>query len=370
MCFAGPGASASFGNRRRQGLRDAFARVVARAGNWPADALLIAGDLFENGRVTRDTLAFLRDQFASVPRVPIFIAPGNHDPYVPSSPYATEHWPDNVHVFTRPEWTSIAANDGQLIVHGFAFDGPDISRNPFGELRIDGTEGGVHVGVAHGSERAHQPKEKDAYAPFDAASAAARGLSYLALGHFHAHTSIEGPFETTIRYSGAPEGHSFKETGAHYFLEIEIVDHGVRVNPATASRFVYDVQALHCDGFNSSQDVLDAVRALKNPDFGAHVLRVLFTGVCSDDLRAEFGAIKDVLDQEFEWLEFADETRPTEDYEALSHEDSSVGAFAATLSAQIADATDPARREMLARAFEVGLAAFRRRELEVRGMVR
>lgn len=370
MCFAGSGASASFGNRRRQGLRDAFARVVARAGSWPADALLIAGDLFENDRVTRDTLAFLRDQFSSVPRVAIFIAPGNHDPYGPSSPYATEQWPDNVHIFARPEWSSVAANDGQLIAHGFAFDGPDISRNPFGELRIDDPESAVHVAVAHGSERAHQPKGKDAYAPFDAASATPAGLHYLALGHFHADTPIAGAFETTVRYAGAPEGHSFKEIGPHYFLEVEIDETSVRVSPAVSSHFVYEVKSLSCDDFNSSQDLIDAVRALKDPQIGAQVLRVVFTGACSDDLRAEFGAIKDVLDQEFEWLEFVDQTQPTEDYEALSHEDTSLGAFAATLSAQIADATDPARREMLARAFEVGLAAFRRRELDVRGMVR
>ena len=37
-----------FGNRRRQSLRDVFSAILRRAKEWPADAVLIAGDLFES----------------------------------------------------------------------------------------------------------------------------------------------------------------------------------------------------------------------------------------------------------------------------------------------------------------------------------
>jgi len=146
--FAGTGMPAAFGNRRRQSLRDVFRSIVSRAGEWPADALLIAGDLFEQERVTKDTVAFLIGEFWSIAHVPVFIAPGNHDPYTPDSPYACEEWPENVHVFDQPVWQACSLADRPLVVHGFAFDGPDISSSPFGKLAVP-DDGRVHVAVAH-----------------------------------------------------------------------------------------------------------------------------------------------------------------------------------------------------------------------------
>src|SRR6185436_20063981 len=116
MCFSPLGLPAGFGNRRRQSLRDVFRRVVRRAGEWPADALLIAGDLFEADRVSRDTIAFLVSEFRAIPQVPVFIAPGNHDPFTPASPYATEQWPKNVTIFRSASWESVPVHGGALTV--------------------------------------------------------------------------------------------------------------------------------------------------------------------------------------------------------------------------------------------------------------
>jgi len=170
ICFAGWGVPAALGNRRRQSLRDVFHAIIERAGTWPADAVLIAGDLFERDRVSRDTIAFLVSEFKSIPHVPVFISPGNHDPFSPESPYAAENWPENVTIFKEPRWESHAVKGGLLTVHGFGFDGPSLSINPFGTLTIEGKS--IHVAVAHGSERGHQPPDKSAYAPFDARDAA------------------------------------------------------------------------------------------------------------------------------------------------------------------------------------------------------
>jgi len=43
MCFASAHTPPGFGNRRRQSLRDVFHTIIRRAGEWPADVLLIAG---------------------------------------------------------------------------------------------------------------------------------------------------------------------------------------------------------------------------------------------------------------------------------------------------------------------------------------
>jgi len=359
--FAAAGLPVRFGARRRQSLRDVLQAIVRRAGAWPADALLIAGDLFEHDRVSLDTLAFLRAEFKSIPHVPIFIGPGNHDPYMPDSPYATTVWPDNVTIFTRAEWTAHALDNLPLTIHGFAFDGPDISSNPFGKLEIP-RDHRVHVAVAHGSESSYIPPEKTAYAPFQAAGATPDGLAYLALGHYHGMRKITGGFGTQVYYSGAPEGHSFGETGVHYYLEIDIDETGARVTPVPSSRAVYTTASIDCSGFASIQELVNAIRALPREAGMASIARVTVTGACDDSYRAELGSVYDAVAGDFEYLNLVDATEPVEDLAALAKENTSLGAFVGILNSELRDC-DPARSAMLLRARAIGIAAYRGRSL-------
>jgi len=359
----------SNGNRRRQSLREVFLSIVRRAGEWPADALLIAGDLFEWDRLSRDTVGFLHAAFESVPHVPVFIAPGNHDPFVPNSPYATESWPHNVHIFASPDWASRTVKDGGLTVHGFGFDGPDVSVNPFGRLHV-AQDGAVHVAVGHGSERSHQPPDKEAYAPFNAAEAALDGLAYLALGHFHAVTPVVGKFTTKMYYCGAPEGHGFRETGVRHYLEVEIDGDEVRVTPQPSSRVVYAVHEVDCAGFGTTQDVIESIRAAAQRDSLPQVARVVLKGACSPSVQEALSNVYDVVGGDFEHLELLDRTHPWEDYDALARENTSIGAFVCRATQEHADAPDEARRQLVERAREVGVAAFRGYDLGVRGLER
>jgi exonuclease SbcD len=362
-CYAGAGLPAGFGNRRRQGLRDVLHAILERAATWPADAVLIAGDLFDLDRLNRDTVAFLRREFGALQPVPIFIAPGNHDPYTPDSPYAIENWPGNVHIFSSPQWTAFELEDKPLTVHGFAFDGPDISNNPFGHLEVP-RDGRIHVAVAHGSERSHQPPGIENYAPFDGAQAAIDGLAYLALGHFHAMT----PVGTRICYSGAPEGHGFDEPGVHGFLEVEISEEGARVAAVPSCTVVYSTHTIDCSDFTTAQQAVEAIRALPVDALRAQVARVTLTGTCAQSIQAGLGAIRDAVAPMFEHLELIDTTRPAEDYELLARENTTLGAFVRLMSESIRNAGSEEERRLRERAREVGLAAYRGHDLAIRGL--
>lgn len=364
--FAAAGLPVRFGARRRQSLRDVTQAVVRRAGAWPADALLIAGDLFEHDRVSLDTLAFLRGEFKSIPHVPIFIGPGNHDPYMPDSPYATAPWPENVTIFTSPEWTAHALEKLPLTIHGFAFDGPDISSNPFGRL-VAPRDGRIHVAVAHGSESSYVPSEKTAYAPFRAADAAPEGLAYLALGHYHGMRRITGNFATQMYYSGAPEGHNFGETGVHHYLEVDIDASGARVTPVPSSRAVYAAHVIDCSGFSSAQELVNAIRALPREADAAQIARITIVGACDDTCRAELNAAYDAVAGDYEYLRLVDATEPVEDLASLAQENTSLGAFVGILNNELRDGAGSPRQRMLQRARAIGISAYRGRPLTVPG---
>ncbi len=366
-CFASSRMPARVANRRRQSVRDVFHAIVQRTREWPADALLIAGDLFEHERVTRDTVIFIISELATLRPIPVVIAPGNHDPFISASPYATEAWPENVHIFSAPVWTTLALYDGQLLVHGFAFDGYDISVNPYGTLETP-DDGALHIAVAHGSERGHQPPDGKLYAPFDAASMDLPGLKYAALGHFHRVTEIKGVPGTVMWYPGMPEGQGFDETGPHHYLEVEVEDAGVRVTPVVSSRVVFSTYELDCSSFTTAQQILDALRAWSAGNPQPQVARVTLTGLCRPSILAELPGVQDAAADGFEHLVLLDETTPAEDFEELARETSTLGAFIGRLNDEIRDAPDPQRKRLLERAREAGLAAHRDQKLAIPGL--
>lgn len=368
LSYAGAGFGPALASQRRQSVRDVLRLILQRARVWPADAVLIAGDLFELDRVSSDTIAFLQSEFRAIAPIRVFIAPGNHDPYMPHSPYALEQWPENVTIFSKPMWSRVQLDTVPLTIHGFAFDGYDISRNPFSELKAP-DDGRVHIAIAHGSERGNIPDKKQAYAPFRADEIAQEGLAYLALGHYHAYTQIaESP--TTICYSGAPEGHDFSETGMRHYLEIEIENGIATVAAIPSSRTLYVEHTIDCTSFTNTSELVDAIRAIQGDISFPRLARITLTGLCLPAIRNELIAVQDIAGGLFQYLQLIDDTTPLDDYSDLESETTTLGEFIRRISAEIADTTDPDRKRMLERAREVGLASCRGQQLAINGIER
>ena len=108
--------------RRRGEQRELLARLTDLAREREADLVLLSGDLFDGERVYPETLERLRSALGAM-SCPVFIAPGNHDPYTPHGPYAAGDWPENVHVFRTAEVESVELPELGCVVHGCAFTG-------------------------------------------------------------------------------------------------------------------------------------------------------------------------------------------------------------------------------------------------------
>ncbi len=364
--FVGSGLPPEYGNRRRQALRDVLQTILRRAQEWPADAVFIAGDLFEAERLTRDTLLFLQTQFSALHPIPIFITPGNHDPCTVQSVYNTTTWPSNVIIFREPRWEAVTLPNVPLTVHGFGFDGPDISQNPFGELTVP-SDGCIHVAIAHGAEMASLPPEKGAYAPFQAKQLDLPELRYVALGHYHTFKEIHTPNGTRLCYPGAPEGLGFNEVGERYFLEVEISADTTEIRKVPSARTMYSIHRIDCSTFVTAQQLVEAIRGCSLNTSLQHIARIELTGTCPDSLRDQLPAVRDAVAQHFEYLELVEQLEPQEDYEAIARENTSLGTFVKQINERIRLVNDDHLREVLLRAREVGVAAYRGANLPLRG---
>lgn len=195
--------------QRRQAIEAALRTAVEEAADAHVEAILIAGDLYEHDRVAPDTGEFLRALFERVSPTPVYIAPGNHDWFGPSSLYARLDWSPNVHVFTSDRLDPIELADG-LTLWGAAHCAPANTDGFLDRFSVD--RGGAHVALFHGSEQgafAFQEEGKAPHAPFRADQIEAAGIAHVFCGHFH--TAIDAQAYT---YPGNPEPLSFGERTA------------------------------------------------------------------------------------------------------------------------------------------------------------
>jgi DNA repair exonuclease SbcCD nuclease subunit len=212
-------ASARGSRRRRQAIRDCLSRICNLAADLKVDALCSAGDLYEQRRFTPDTAEFLRDSFARLPSIRVFLAPGNHDWFGPASLYEQVDWSANVHVFREPELRPAELADG-FTLWGAAHCADAATPGFLEGFHTSGP--GIHIALFHGSELGALPsegEEKQPHAPFRAKEIREAGLLHALVGHFH--TPRDAPEYT---YPGNPEPLTFNEKGQRGAVLVTIGD--------------------------------------------------------------------------------------------------------------------------------------------------
>ena len=208
----------SFLQDRREFLRQAQLQIPGKIRtlcvNNHCDLLLLAGDLFD-GPWSRDTLDIVRQELEAC-KIPVMIAPGNHDPWGPECPWL-ESWPENVHVFGK-NLESVLLPELDCRIYGAGFSGMDCGSLLEG-FHADGGET-CQIGLFHGDPtNAGSP-----YNPVTSRQIRESGLQYLALGHIHAAGGLEVE-HTVCSWPGSPMGRGWDETGPKGCLLAEVGAH-------------------------------------------------------------------------------------------------------------------------------------------------
>ena len=187
--------------KRRTEQRQVFSDVINKIKVENIEYLFVSGDLFEQKFVEKNTIDFLISSFELIPNTKIFISPGNHDPYIKSSPYQTFEWPENVTIFTGEVGMFSFEN---INVYGIGFTDYEFSSDEISKIQIE-DEDKINVLVVHGtldgaSKKCLDIKSKD-LEKFD----------YVALGHIH-ERKVDG---SNIVYPGSLLSIGFDELGEH-----------------------------------------------------------------------------------------------------------------------------------------------------------
>lgn len=322
---------------RRQNRRETLSRILQLADEERVDAVLCAGDLFEHDRFTPDTVAFLHESFARTDR-PIYLAPGNHDWYSARSPYALVEWSPNVHLFTEGALTPVTLAEG-LTLWGAAHRAPANTGSFFDAFRPD--RGGIHLALAHASERGALPFQesgKEPHAAFDAAEVEAAGISHAFLGHYHVARDRD-----RYTYPGNPDPLAFGESEGRGVVIAAIGDDGSveRERRSVAVSQVHDI-VVSLDGCHHVDDVLQRVATAINGLAGS--VRLTLSGEVPAELPVDPRTLLPLGDHLDGFVVRTNQVLPAYDLEAIAAEATVRGQFARDAQ-EIAD--DDRRRRVL-----------------------
>lgn len=240
----------------RQASRRALERLVRLVIDEQAQALVLAGDIYDGdwadyatGRFFAQQMAILHDHC-----IPVFSAAGNHD--ADSQITRALTLPPNVRVLSTQEPETACLDDLGLAVHGQGYPKRAVTEN----LVLAYPEpipGLVNVGILHtavaGAE-GHLP-----YAPCSPADLERTGYDYFALGHVHEHKVVTSGHRVAA-FSGNLQGRHPRETGPKGALVVDVEPDGraqLRHEPLDVARWaILDVDAT---GAADLDDVLTRV---------------------------------------------------------------------------------------------------------------
>ncbi len=307
--FAQFGAKAS---RLREARISTLKRTLELAAKHEADAFFIAGDLFEDNQVDDSLVTTTVDLFRAHPSLPIYILPGNHDPYTgPDSVWqrkAFQNVPANVHVLRESGVTDLGGNVFLLaspLHQKLSTTDPSLK---LVELAAGLPPDAIKIGITHGAlaiEAKHQPNDF----PIALNAATRSGIDYLAIGHWH--NWLPDTDAGRIVMPGTPEPDRFANDASGHVALVEITDRGQvpRVQALPVATLTW--RSLPFD-FLTAEACRSSLAATLNelkPTAENTVLRVTFSGVVSPSALAETRAWLEPLLAKFLVGQIHDRTR-------------------------------------------------------------
>ncbi|AMK13768.1 DNA double-strand break repair protein Mre11 [methanogenic archaeon mixed culture ISO4-G1] len=198
--------------RLRDSVMESFERIVDRAIGEKVEALVISGDLYDDGNELPSTRLWFSEQLSRLD-IPVFICRGNHD----SSTSWDDciNYPPNVHEFgTEPERIGIT-EDVEIL--GCSYSTQHETRN-LAKL-MDGDPSKFTIACIHCD--IDTVSEGYPYAPCSLSDTVGRSVDYWALGHIHKRNMVST--SPHVVYPGNIQGRSFKETGEKgaYLVTVE-----------------------------------------------------------------------------------------------------------------------------------------------------
>lgn len=183
-----------------------FEAILQQAHQTSPDALIIAGDLFDNHRVPNGVVDSVFDELGNL-AMPVIVLPGNHDAVLTDG-RQLNNLPTNISLMREADGDTVSLDSLGLTLWGRPVYNHHPNFRPL-EGMPSITSDHWYVAVAHGLYmEIADPMRSSPIAPEEIAQAS---CDYVALGHVHVFRDVSQN-GIPAYYSGAPSGSQAKTT--------------------------------------------------------------------------------------------------------------------------------------------------------------
>jgi DNA repair exonuclease SbcCD nuclease subunit len=248
--------------------RETLRRIVDLALAHRVDALLIAGDLFDDAVTDVATRVALAAELGRLGRagVPTAIIMGNHDALLDPERHGPIH--EQVTLLTRDAPTLAL---GGAAIHGVSFPGRHCAESLLPAYPPP-APGRINVGLMHtslGGAAGH-----DRYAPCAEADLFAHGYDFWALGHIHKRAELRDGRRLAVM-AGIPQGRHVNEPGRGSVTLVSIDENGAEATELPVAMLAFqtsDADLSDAETQAEAEDALaGALRACARPDHAVAV---------------------------------------------------------------------------------------------------
>lgn len=329
----------------RRDCQDVLSNIVDLTIKEKANALLIAGDLFDEPNPSKSIVTFVIDELKRLKgeEIPVFIIAGNHDPYKKESLWFNYSFPSNVIIFDSNNLEPRSVGD--LQVYGLAYT--DNNKEPLKGFKAEKNDK-FKIGLIHGSTTNIGDSDEDmSYRPITKAQIDNSGLDYIALGHFH--DLLEVKAKVKCFYPGSPEGLSFKNKSTSGVLIITYDKGKISVKPhKTALREFHNIE-IDCTNLDNDSEIRKTLQKNKGENI---ILRLIIKGSPSLDFQFD----KELLEKEFVsdyfYLKIEDKIHIPDN---LQEDETIRGQFIKLIKQEIKKEKDEDKKKRLENALRIGI---------------
>ena len=325
---------------RRHEILSTFTRMVDYAVDNEVEAILIAGDLFDTGRVSALARNTVLDTISMHPDIDFYILRGNHD----RDNFLSENgdMPSNLKTFTG-RWSSYELDDDGLVVLTATELSKSNANSIYSTLVLDSSK--LNIVMLHGQDTVAAPK--DVTEIVNVRELKNKFIDYLALGHVHSYKSERLDYRGVYCYPGCLEGRGFDEVGEHGFVLLDVDTDKKTVSNTFipfAKRNIYEIR-VDVTGTSTTSDIISMINneiTVRNIATCNMIKLVLF-GEMDVEAEKDTEYIRKNYEGTFYHVKVYDETTLKVDYEDYLLDESLKGEFVRTVmkSGDISDKDKP-----------------------------
>lgn len=335
------------GDLRRMEQRKIFKKVIDYIKEHKIEYFFISGDLYEHEYIKQSTIEYINNLFKEIPETKIFIAPGNHDPYLKNSYYNKFTWSKNVKIF-KSEIERIETED--IDIYGFGFEDFYCYNSGIEELEIENKEK-INILITHSSLDGGRDDEKN-YNSLSLKKLREKNFDYIALGHIH-KLDYNTSENQRIVYPGSTSALGFDELGEHGMIVGELTKEELKLEfiPLDEEHFVK--KELDVTNIISKEELIEIIN-----DFEVNkneYIEIVLIGNRNFEIN-KYDLLKYIANDRI--IKIKDQTKMVYDLEKMTNEATLKGIFAKEMLNRLnqEDITQE-EKEIIEKAIEIGFEA-------------